>query len=390
MTGSRPEVLIIGGGVIGTSIAFHLARQSVRVTLVEEKDLASGSSGACDGLIFMQSKKPGIHLEMALKSLERFQELSRILPVPLEFRQTGGMVVIETEEEYRAMEAYARDQRSIGLDVSILDRDQAIQKEPGLSPDILGAAWSPLDGQVNPMGLTLGFALAAKKAGVRILSRTRVLDLVFQNNRVIGVETGRGRFFGDVVVNACGAGSAGIAAMAGLSLPVKPRKGQIVVTRAARPMISHCMISAKYIAAKYNPDLAREAGEGLSIEQTENGNLLLGSTREFAGFDTRNTLEGIRTILQNTSRVVPGIQNLEMIRSFAGLRPWTPDGLPLLGPVRGLEGFFMAAGHEGDGIALSPVTGNLVSKMILEHPLEFSMEPFSPDRFLDSKEGSHG
>ena len=379
-----PRVIVIGGGVIGASVAWHLSIQGTPVTLIEEREPASGSSGACDGLIFMQSKKPGIHLELALESLGRFKELSRSLPVPIEFEPCGGMVIIETQEEYRAMETYAEDQRAIGLSVDILDRDEALKKEPNLSPDILGAAWSPLDAQVNPIGLTLGFISGARRAGARILTGTRATGLATQSGRVTGVCTDRGRFEADLVVNACGAKSPGIAAMAGISLPIKPRRGQIMVTQATAPLISCCMISAKYIAAKYNPAIAESAGEGVSVEQTENGNLLLGSTREFAGFDTANTLAGMRTILKNTSKIIPKLKGLQIIRSFAGLRPWTPDGLPLLGPVGGIEGFFMAAGHEGDGIALSPVTGDLVSKMILGRPTGLSMAPFSPDRFSAS------
>jgi len=233
------------------------------------------------------------------------------------------------------------------------------------------------------MGLTLGFALGAKKQGARLIPRTRVKNLVVKGNRVTGVETDRGRFDADIVVNACGAGAAELPAAAGLHFPITPRRGQIAVTQAVAPTLSHCLISAKYIAAKYNPDLAKTSGEGLSIEQTGNGNLLLGSTREFVGFDRRNTLAGIKTILKNTGSLIPALKDIQIIRCFAGLRPWTPDGLPLLGPVSGLEGFFMAAGHEGDGIALAPVTGELVARMILDLPPDHDMTPFSPDRFRE-------
>ncbi len=334
------------------SIAFHLVSHGASdVTLVEANDPASGSSGACDGLIFMQSKKPGIHLELALKGLKQFETLNHTLPVPIEYWRTGGMVIIETDQEYNAMKTYARDQQALGLDVLILDRDETLEKEPALSPNISGVAWSPLDGHVNPMALTLGFALGAQKLGARIIPHTPVMDILLKNNRVMGVQTSQGRFVADIVVNACGAMAGKVAAMVGMDLPITPRRGQIAVTQAYDPVISHCMISAKYIAAKYNPELAEQAGEGFSIEQTENGNLLLGSTREFVGFDTQNSVEGLKTILKNCSTILPRIKDLHLIRAFAGLRPYTPDGLPLLGPVSPLEGFFMAAGHEGDGIA---------------------------------------
>ncbi len=152
--------------------------------------------------------------------------------------------------------------------------------------------------------------------------------------------------------------------------------------------------SASYIAAKYNPALAGKSGQGISMEQTDNGNLLLGSTREFVGFNKENTLSGIRGILKQTATILPPLENFQVIRTFAGLRPFTPDGLPMLGPVKSLEGFIMAAGHEGDGIALSPITGDLMAQTLLDKKPNICIDPFSPDRFLpdrfeDTKDNIH-
>jgi sarcosine oxidase subunit beta len=379
--GASPHILIIGGGVIGTAIACHLAVQGAKITLVEAKDLASGSSGACDGLVFLQSKKPGVHLQMAMESLKRFKKLQKQLPVPMEFTQTGGLVTIETDEEYRAMKTYVQDQQAIGLDVHLLDRKQVLQREPGLSGRIIGAAYSPLDAKINPINLTLGFALAAKKHHARILTRTPVTEILVKNNRVTGVVTSRGPIPADLVVNAAGAAAGNVARMAGTEMPVMPRRGQIAVTHAGPPVLRHCLISAGYIAAKYNPELARTAGQGISMEQTENGNLLLGSTREFVGFDTGNTLAAIRKIITEAAARLPALASFQIIRTFAGLRPWTPDGLPILGPVSKLDNFVMAAGHEGDGIALSAITGELMADSLLNRKPAISLEDFSPDRF---------
>ena len=381
MKQTKPHIIIIGGGVIGTAIAHHLAKQDARVTLIEAQDLASGSSGACDGLVFMQSKKPGIHLSLAMESLKRFQTLQRELPVDIEFKQTGGMVIIENEPQYRAMETFTQEQQKNGLDVRLLDRTQTHEKEPFLSPDILGASFSPLDGQVNPINLALGFARAAQRNHAKIITHTKVVGIATKNNRVTGVHTTRGFFEGDMVVNAAGSMAALISDMVGISFPIRPRRGQIVVTHGARPVLKHCMISAAYIAAKYDPSLADKGGEGISMEQTDNGNLLLGSTREFVGFNKENTLEGIKKIIRQTAALLPVLKTFQVIRTFAGLRPYTPDGLPLLGPVKSLEGFIMAAGHEGDGIALSPITGELMADMLLGHAPAINLDAFSPDRF---------
>lgn len=288
---------------------------------------------------------------MALASLTLFDSLQAQLPVDIEFRRSGGMVVIETDAEMRSMETYVRAQQETGLDVRLLDRDQALALEPNLSPGIKGCAFSPIDAQVNPIKLTLGFVLEAGKNHVTVMTRTQVLGILTKGGTVTGVRTDRGEVRGDVVVNAAGALAGRVCRMLDISLPVLPRRGQIVVTGPARPVIRHCLISARYIAAKYDPSPAEQAGHGISMEQTGNGNLLLGSTREFAGFNRQTTLSGIRTILCRTAGIVPCIEQLQIIRAFAGLRPYTPDGLPLLGPVKGVNGFFMAAGHEGDGIA---------------------------------------
>jgi glycine/D-amino acid oxidase-like deaminating enzyme len=387
---NSPHIVIIGGGVIGTSIAYHLSKQGAGVTLIEKKDLASGSSGACDGLVFMQSKKPGIHLSLAMESLNRFEGLQKELPTDIEFKKIGGMVIIETNAEYRAMEKFTKEQQAIGLDVQLLDRAQALEKDPFLSPGIIGSTFSPLDAQVNPINLTLGFALAAGKNHARIITHAAVLGILTKNNRVTGVATTKGNFNADIVVNAAGSMAGLISDMVGISMPVQPRRGQIVVTHAGKPVLAHCLISAKYIAAKYDPSLAANAGQGISMEQADNGNLLLGSTREFVGFNKENTLSGIRNIIKQTSAVLPVLEKFQVIRSFAGLRPYTPDCLPILGPVRSLNGFFMAAGHEGDGIALSPVTGDLMARLLLGQKPHIPLDAFSPDRFKGSKAGHHG
>jgi sarcosine oxidase subunit beta len=181
--------------------------------------------------------------------------------------------------------------------------------------------------------------------------------------------------------------------MVGLTIPIKPRRGQIIVTEACPPMVRHCLVSAKYIAAKYDPEIAKGEGEGISIEQTENGNFLLGSTREFVGYDKRTTPEGLRRIAAKTAGILPALAQVNVIRAFAGLRPYTPDGLPILGPVDDVSGFIMAAGHEGDGIALSPITGELIGQWIATGKSDIPLDAFQLNRFdagRENMEAPHG
>lgn len=380
----KTDAVVIGAGIIGSSIAYHLSRHKLHVVLLEKGDIATGSSGACDGLVFLQSKKPGIHLQLAMESRKRFNQLNRHLPLPIEYRQTGGMVVIETEDELAAMEQFVAQQQEIGLDVTLIDGKQLRQLEPCLSKHIVGATRSPLDGQVNPISLTLGFAMGAKSLGARVISGAPVHGIDTTAGRVSAVESQRGRFEADIIINAAGVHAPEIGRMVGLDIPIKPRRGQIIVTEAHPKMLGHCIISAAYITAKFNPDIARKTGEGISIEQTQNGNFMLGSTREFVGYDKRTTIEGLQRIADKTTGIIPALKHINVIRAFAGLRPYTPDGLPILGPVDDVPGFLMAAGHEGDGIALSPITGAYMAQMIATGKSDIPLDSFRLSRFAPS------
>ena len=377
----QADVLIVGGGVIGCSIAYHLALRKAKVTVLEAGELAAGSSGACDGLVFLQSKKPGVHLDLALASRERFLQMQDELPLPIEFSACGGLVVVEGQAQMQAMRNFVRRQASGGLEVSLLDSKQARELEPELSPDIAGATWSALDGEVNPIALTQGLALGARGLGAEILTRTEVNSFVRDKGSVQAVHTNRGRFEAQVIVLAAGVWTTGLGSMLGMYIPVTPRKGQLVVTQPARPLLGHPMLSATYIAAKFDPELAGSGDQGVSMEQTAHDTLLLGSTREFAGFDRSTTRQGLIDIARRCAAIVPALKELYIIRSFAGLRPYTPDGLPILGPAPGVDNMYIAAGHEGDGIALAPITGELIAQMILEGRTVFPMHEFRADRF---------
>ena len=374
------DVVVIGGGVIGASVAYHLAKRKIGVVLLEKGNAACGSSGACGGTIFLQTKSPGTHLELALASSSRFVHLEQELGAGFEYQRHGGMIVIETEEELRTLQQFVERQNSFGLDVSLLDAKQAREMAPLLSDKILGATYSPMDAQVNPMFLTFAFLKAARDSGAQILTNTRVTGFRKTANCIRSVKTDKGEIQTGTVVNAGGAYASEIGALLDLAIPIKPRRGQLAVTEAIEPMVSSCMLSAQYIAAKFNPALAQKGG-GVSIEPTANGNFILGSTREFVGFDNRVDLAGIRYIAGHAAGILPFLKRLNVIRVFAGLRPYTPDGLPILGAVERLDGFVMAAGHEGDGIALSPVTGEIIAGLIVDQRTDFPLDAYSLARF---------
>ncbi len=384
----KADAIVIGGGVIGCSIAYNLAKRGKKVFVAEKNDHASGATGSCDQMVILQSKNPGVHLALALASAEMYKTLEKELGAEIGYHNDGGMILIENYDEMKVMEEFVARQKKIGLQVEILDRKEAAKRQKGLAEHIVGSTYSPQDAHVDPFYLNLAFAKAASKLGAMALLETEVTGIIMKSNTVLGVETNKGKIEAPLVINAAGAWAAQIGRMVGLELPIIPRRGQIVISEPVPPYVTGDILSAQYIVAKYNPELIKNStsravqlGVGLALSQTGKGNVLIGATREFVGYDLGNTREGIKEILKNATRLIPGLKEMNFIRVMSGVRPYTSDGLPLVGFVDGIEGLFMAAGHEGDGIALAPVTGKIVADLICDGKTFTDVQAFNPNRF---------
>ncbi|PKL06684.1 MAG: hypothetical protein CVV53_03050 [Spirochaetae bacterium HGW-Spirochaetae-9] len=392
------DVAVLGAGVNGTSIAYELSKRGKNVILIDKVVMGAGASGSCDDMILLQSKKPGILLEMAFRSLELFETLKEELPCDIEFDTRGGTILIEDKEHLSIMEEFVASQNRYGLEVDIIDRKRLLELQPLVADDIIASTYSARDSQVNPMLLMKGFLLGAKNFGLRFLSRTRPADIRQRSGGwVIALDSGDIVETG-AVVNAAGAWANDLMKLIGFEVPITPRKGQVIVTEAIPPIGKTNVWSAQYIVSKLKPQTAHsdgivrpgdKFGLGFAFTGTHNGNYLIGSTRENAGFDKSTDPEAIALIAEQARRFFPVMAKINFIRTFAGLRPSTPDGMPFLGEVPGAEGFFIAAGHEGDGIALSPITGRVMADLILGIKPEFSLEKFSPSRFKATPKGSN-
>ena len=365
------QVVVIGGGVIGTSIVYYLAKQGMDVALFEQGDLASGTSGACAAAIAMQTKGVGLKLKLAVESKAFYENLNEELGEDVEYEQDGGMIIAETEDELEYISSLARKQQETGLKVELLGGKEIKERQPALSECVIAATFCPFDGKVNPLKVTFGYARAAKRHGANVYTFSGVKAIKITNGRVSEIITDIGRIRTELVVNAGGVWAPEIGKMVGIQIPIKPRRGILVVTEVVPPPIKGSILSAKYLMSKYadkpgheaKPDVKEFTG-GFTMRHSRAGNLIFGSSREFVGYNRNTTHEGISLIVQEAVRLVPVLRNVCVIRTFAGLRPFTSDGLPILGKVPGLEGFIMAAGHEGDGIALAPITGKLIANLI--------------------------
>jgi sarcosine oxidase subunit beta len=382
------EVVIIGGGVIGAATAYFLTKEGAEVMIVEAEDLAAGASGACDGFISLQAKQLGDHLALALESAKLFPAIAEDLGVSVEYKACGGVMLATSQDQMKELKARAKKLKAAGLEVEALSASEVKGHLPEVGQEVKGGSYCPQEAQVNPIAFTLGLAKKAQELGARIIKGVKVENIVVTNNRVREVITSAGSIHSRRVVCAAGIGSNQIGKMIIVDIPVMPQRGQILVTEAREPVLERIVYGAEYLGTKAgiealmpSDEEAVKLGLGFTVEQTASGNFLIGSTREFAGSDNNTTPEAINAIAKNAVNYLPWIKDLDVIRSFAGLRPYSPDGLPIMGTVKGVKGFYMATGHSGDGICLAPITGRLMSELVLDGETSMDISPFSLYRF---------
>ena len=392
------DVLIFGAGVTGLSIAHSLCKRGKKVIVVEKAAMGAGASGACDDMILLQSKKPGILLEMAFRSLELFKDLEKELPVDIELENRGGTIFIENDDQLKAMEEFVASQNKYGLGVEIIDKKQLKKIQPNISDHVIASTYCTKDSQVYPMFLMKGYRLAALSMGMKVMDRVHAVELK-QGAAKWKASLSDGTIVeSEAVVNATGAYANEVCSLVGMEVPIIPLKGQILVTEQLPSIGETNAWSALYIASKLKKEeladksnpLAQKYGLGFAFSGSHSGNYLIGSTREKTGFDRTTVPEAISLLANQAKHFFPVLADVHIIRTFAGLRPSTPDGMPFVGEVSSLPGFYMAAGHEGDGIALSPVTGKVIADMICGVKPEFNLAELKADRFMGTEEKANG
>ncbi len=378
------DVAIVGGGVIGSSVAYYLAQHPLRVCLLEAGEIGSGASGAGDGFLSLQSKEPGPLLETAKASLELFRTLPADVVEMVEFAACGGMILARDRASLDSICQVASRATHQGLQVDLLSPAEALELEPALAPVLAGASLCNAESQVNPLNLTLALARSAAQGGASVVENCPVTALSHEAGSWC-LTTSAGVLRAERVVCCAGAWSPVICEQLGARIPVYPLKGQVLVTEYTGPLFTHTLAGAEYLASKHTvrgrAKSASTYSSGFTAEWTHSGNILLGSTREDAGYDRSTTPEALRSIAELATIYVPSLERLGVIRSYAGLRPQSDDGMPLVGEIPGRPGFWLATGHGGDGIALSLETGRLVAEGLLHNRELEELRPFSPARF---------
>ncbi len=387
------DVVIIGGGIIGASVAYYLSKEDMNVALVERGDIASGTSSRCDGDILIADKKPGFDTEMAYASLELFKRLNYELPYNFDYVQKGSLYLIENEEEMDIARDYVKKQALDGYPFRMLDRKEIHDEEPYVAEDVIGGMEIGCDGSINPMTLTFSLVLEAKKNGADIFSFSSVKGIKLNRRGAVEeVITDKEAIKTERVVNCAGVWAPVIGKMVGIDVPIIPRQGQLLVAEKTfqvgrRPIVEFGYIVTKFGDKSYKRDVSPELeamGIALVFEPTLANNFVIGSSRAFVGYNTDVSIEVIQGIAERAIRFFPVLKDILIIRAYAGLRPWVPDHFPIISEVEKVPGFYIAAGHEGDGIGLSQITGKLITQMIAGEETVIPIERLSFSRFEKS------
>ncbi|WP_053674976.1 NAD(P)/FAD-dependent oxidoreductase [Streptomyces sp. NRRL B-1140] len=377
------DVVVVGAGAVGAAAALYAARAGLEAVVVDRGPVAGGTTGAGEGNLLVSDKEPGPELELALLSARLWADLAQEgLGGAVEYEAKGGVVVAGTDRALAGLEKLAAEQRAAGVAAVPVPSDRLTDLEPYLTPGLAGGVHYPQDAQVMP-ALAAAHLLRASKA--RVLTGREVTGVLRgPGGAVRGVRTDRGDVHAPAVVNAAGTWGGEVAARAGVSLPVLPRRGFVLVTEPLPPRIRHKVYAADYVADVASDSAALQTSP--VVEGTRAGPVLIGASRERVGFDRSLSLPALRALAAGATGLFPFLAEVRAMRTYSGFRPYLPDHLPAIGPDPRAPGLFHACGHEGAGIGLATGTGQLIAQVLTGRTPDLDLGPFRPDRFTEEAE----
>jgi sarcosine oxidase subunit beta len=364
------EVVIIGGGVMGTSAAFHLAEAGVSdIVVVERGELACGSSGKPIGGVRAQFSDP-LNIELGSRSLRAYEDFPRRPGADIRLDTVGYLFLLTTERQAADFEAAVSTQNALGVPTRMITPDEARRLCPYVSTDgLVAAAHSPTDGHARPVLVVRGYADAAARAGVTFATHTTVTGLDTTGDRVTAVHTDRGRIDCATVICTAGAWSARIGDMAGLHLPVRPVRRQLAFTEPLVPPAPRIPFTIDFTSSAY-------------FHNSDDGLLFgLADPREPDGFDTTWTPEWLELFREALRQRAPELAEMRAAGGWAGLYEITPDHNALIGRSGELVNFLYATGFSGHGFLQGPAVGEILRDLHLERETFTDISPLSADRF---------
>jgi len=367
------DIVVIGAGIVGCSIAYHLAAQATSKVIVVEKDLiCSGSTGKSAGGIRQQFATE-VNVRLSIESLRMFHRMRDELGIDPEFRPIGYLFMATTEKELGLFRRQADFLQGYGIPVRMVSPDDIRRIVPYVRlDDIIGGAYCSADGYAAPYEVTMGYASAARRLAVKIHEQRAVTGILKDGDRVAGVETSQGPIYARVVVNAAGAEGGLVGVMAGVDVPVKPYRRQMFVT-GPLPEFSQ------------EPPLTIDYHRNWYFRGEMGGCLFSGPKDDESTFDTNVDWEHLAESVAKAVARIPVLEQAEIKRGWAGSYDLSPDNNAILGAVPELPGFYLATGHSGHGFMHGPATGKLMAELILTGKTSIDVSALSFDRFRTGK-----
>lgn len=365
------NVVIIGGGISGVSIAYNLAKKGVKdIIVLERKFLASGSTGRCGAGIRMQwgTERNCLLSKMSVEFYENANEELEY-EYDIEFNQSGYLMVAATEKEANQFKKNVELQNRLGIPSVFLSPKEAKEIIPFMDEaKIIGATFCPKDGHLNPFHTTQAYANAARRLGVEIMTYTTVTGIDTKEGRVVGVRTDKGYISTPIVVDAAGGYSREIGLMAGVDIPVYPQRHQILVTEP----VEHLQ-GPMYMGFYLN----------IYCQQTPHGSFIMGrgDAAEPRDFRLTSSWQFMEEMAKTCCTLLPLLKKLSVIRQWSGMYCMTRDAHPIYGAVKEVEGFYIACGFSGHGFMLGPATGLLMAQTILGEKTSIPIDNLDKDRF---------
>ena len=362
------DIVIIGGGISGCSIAFRLAERGLNVILLEKGLVGEEASGRNGGGVRQQNRHPA-ELPLAMASVKIWRAMREELDWDVGYRTNGNLRLVTSEEAYNTFHENPKWERELGLDVEFISAEETRLLAPALSDNIelLGATYCPTDGTANPLLVVKAIARAARRIGVEIKEHEPLTGIKIEGDRVVSVFTDECEYRAQTFVNSAGAWARSICNWIGLDFPVHLSKAQILVTEPVSRIINQFIIFDKGY-----------------LRQTIEGNIHLGiSDQPVETFDRKTTLQVFKALGKRFPKLFPVLRQLNIIRAFAGLIHWTEDMIPILDKAPNLKNFFMAAGFSGHGFCLGPIVGKLMAEWIADGESSMDLSAFKWTRFKE-------
>jgi sarcosine oxidase subunit beta len=367
----RTDVIIIGGGIMGTSAAFFLSKRNIEIILFDKSGIGREASGSNAGTMAIQNKKMKLvpYVRESHKIWASYQEE---LGDEIEFRQPGGLRIAEDSKQLETLRETVEQQKKLGIELELFSNEELKNFAPYIGPSVVAASYCKEDARSNPLTASMALARAAQSLEVQIHENEPVQQIKVKGKNRFLVQTSKGHYLSSCILNTAGVWSKNIFKMVGMDFPITLDPMQVMVTEQTPPIFSHVITHAK---------------GNLTLKQVDSGNVVIGGGWESTGDIEKDVkkvrYESMKGNIQYACRAIPALKKLNLIRSWAGLEGRTPDFLPLLGQLKNIPGFYSACCIKG-GQTLGPLLGRTIAEMIADGKTSLPLEGFDVNRFASS------